>query len=158
MNKLECVNHSCVIISNKNISLAMDPWIEGSVFNNSWNLLVKTPNYLSENLKKDGILIIDFLNSKKVIDNLVKEETKEIDGVQFNISRKFEDGFIIKNIEVNHDKENMFFHEKVKALTKENFSDLLTFAGLQIISTFGNYKLDEFNPQTSDRLIIITKK
>ena len=113
---------------------------------------------MSENLKKDGILIIDFLNAKKVIDNLVKEETKEIDGVQFNISRKFEDGFIIKNIEVNHDKENMFFQEKVKALTKENFSELLTFAELQIINTFGNYKLDEFNPQTSDRLIIIAKK
>ena len=52
MNKLEFVNHSCVIISNENISLAMDPWVEGSVFNNSWNLLVKTPNYLLENLKK----------------------------------------------------------------------------------------------------------
>ena len=52
MNKLEFVNHSCVIISNENISLAMDPWVEGSVFNNSWNLLVKTPKYLSENLKK----------------------------------------------------------------------------------------------------------
>ena len=52
MNKLEFVNHSCVIISNKNISLAMDPWIEGSVFNNSWNLLVKTPDYLIERLKK----------------------------------------------------------------------------------------------------------
>jgi len=52
MNKLEFVNHSCIIISNKNISLAMDPWTEGSVFNNSWNLLVKTPNYLIETLKK----------------------------------------------------------------------------------------------------------
>ena len=46
----------------------------------------------------------------------------------------------------------------ISLLTKENFSDLLTFAGLQIINTFGNYKLDEFNHQTSDRLIIIAKK
>ena len=113
---------------------------------------------MSENLKKDGILIVDFLNSNKVISNLIKTETKEINGVQFNISRKVEDGFIIKNIEVNHDDEKMSFQEKVKALTKDNFSELLTFAGLQIINTFGNYKLDEFNPQTSDRLIIIAKK
>ena len=113
---------------------------------------------MSENLKKDGILIIDFLNSKKVISNLIKTETKEIDGVQFNITRKVEDNFIIKNIEVNHDEENMSFQEKVKALTKENFSKLLTFAGLQIIDTFGNYKLDKFNHQKSDRLIIIAKK
>ena len=113
---------------------------------------------MSENLKNDGILIIDFLNSKKVISNLIKTETKEIDGVQFNITRKVEDNFIIKNIEVNNDEKNMSFQEKVKALTKENFSELLIFAGLQIINTFGNYKLDEFNHQTSDRLIIIAKK
>jgi SAM-dependent methyltransferase len=113
---------------------------------------------MSENLKKDGILIVDFLNSNKVISNLIKTETKEIDGVQFNITRKVEDNFIIKNIEVNHNEDKFYFQEKVQALTKENFSDLLTFAGLQIINTFGNYKLDEFNPQTSDRLIIIAKK
>ena len=113
---------------------------------------------MSDNLKEEGILIIDFLNYKKVIDNLVKKETKVIEGVQFNIPRKVEDGFIIKNIEVIHDGEKMSFQEKVKALTKDNFSELLTFAGLQIIDTFGNYKLDEFNHQTSDRLIIIAKK
>jgi len=113
---------------------------------------------MSENLKNDGILIIDFLNSKKVITNLIKTEIKEINGVQFNISRKVEGGFIIKNIEVNHDDEKIYFQEKVKALTKDNFSELLTFAGLQIINTFGNYKLDEFNYQTSDRLIIIAEK
>ena len=89
---------------------------------------------------------------------MIKTEIKEINGVQFNISRKVEGGFIIKNIEVNHDDDKIYFQEKVKALTKDNFSELLTFAGLQIINTFGNYKLDEFNYQTSDRLIIIAKK
>ena len=68
------------------------------------------------------------------------------------------DNFIIKNIEINHNEDKFSFQEKVKALTKGNFSELLTFAGLQIINTFGNYKLDEFNYQTSDRLIIIAKK
>ena len=113
---------------------------------------------MSDNLKEEGILIIDFLNSKKVIDNLVKQETKEMDGVQFNISRKVEDNFIIKNIEVNHDEEKISFQEKVKALTKDDFLELLTFTGLTIINIFGNYKLDDFNQQTSDRLIIIAKK
>ena len=52
MPKIEFVNHSCVILSHNKICLAMDPWIEGSVFNNSWNLLVKTPDVLKERLKK----------------------------------------------------------------------------------------------------------
>tara|TARA_B100000029_G_scaffold465123_1_gene499595 strand:+ start:81 stop:1385 length:1305 start_codon:yes stop_codon:yes gene_type:complete len=52
MTKLEFVNHSCIILSNNDVSLSIDPWIDGSVFNNSWNLLVKTPLKSIENLKK----------------------------------------------------------------------------------------------------------
>ena len=56
MPNFEFVNHSCVILSNNNISLAMDPWIEGSVFNNSWNLVSKTPEKSIENLKKSQFI------------------------------------------------------------------------------------------------------
>ena len=52
MPNLEFINHSCLIFSHNNVSLAMDPWIEGPVFNNSWNLLTKTPQKSIENLKK----------------------------------------------------------------------------------------------------------
>lgn len=52
MPNLEFINHSCLILSYNNVSLAMDPWIEGSVFNNSWNLLAKTRQKSIENLKK----------------------------------------------------------------------------------------------------------
>ena len=52
MPELEFINHSSLILSHNDVSLAMDPWIEGSVFNNSWNLLSKTPHKSIENLKK----------------------------------------------------------------------------------------------------------
>ena len=52
MSNFEFINHSCIILSHNNVSLAMDPWIEGSVFNNSWNLLAKTPNKSIETLKR----------------------------------------------------------------------------------------------------------
>ena len=51
MIKFEFINHSSFIISKDNFSLASDPWIEGSVFNNSWDLLVETPIKSIENLK-----------------------------------------------------------------------------------------------------------
>ena len=113
---------------------------------------------MSENLKKDGILIIDFLNSKKVIDNLVQKETKEMDGVTFNISRKVEDGFICKNIRFSDKGENYDFNEKVKAITLDDFTKLLNFAQLQITKVFGDYNLNKFNSVNSDRLIIVAKK
>ena len=113
---------------------------------------------MSDNLKEEGILIIDFLNSKKVIDNLVQKETKEMDRVTFNISRKVENNFIIKNIQFSDKGTDYNFNEKVKAITLDDLTKLLNFAGLTIINTFGNYKLDDFDKQTSDRLIIIAKK
>lgn len=52
MPTIEFVNHSCIILTHNNVSLAMDPWIEGSVFNNSWDLLINTPLKSIESLKK----------------------------------------------------------------------------------------------------------
>ena len=50
------------------------------------------------------------------------------------------------------------FQEKVKVITLADFSELIIGAGLQIIDTFGNYKLEDFNATSSDRLILICKK
>ena len=36
------VNHASVIFSNKKINLITDPWLFGSVFNNSWDLISKS--------------------------------------------------------------------------------------------------------------------
>ena len=52
MPTFEFVNHSCIILTHNNVSLAMDPWIEGSFFNNSWDLLINTPLKSIESLKK----------------------------------------------------------------------------------------------------------
>ena len=51
---------------------------------------------MAKNLKKGGKLIIDFMNSKKVILNLVEEEVKAIENIRFHIQRKVENGFILK--------------------------------------------------------------
>jgi len=118
----------------------------------------KAINAMAENLKSNGILIIDFMNAKKVIANLVASEIKIIDGITFNISRKVQNQHIIKDIHISDSRIEHHFQEKVKALTLADFSDFITNAGLKIIDIFGNYKLEEFNAQTSDRLILICKK
>ena len=50
MSYLEFINHSSLILSHKEVSLGMDPWIEGPVFNKSWDLMVPTPNQSIKNL------------------------------------------------------------------------------------------------------------
>ncbi len=115
-------------------------------------------NAMSDNLKSEGILIIDFMNVKKVIAHLVESEQKQIQDITFNICRKFEDNYIIKDISFTDKERNYNFQEKVKALTLSDFSDFISNAGLKIIDIFGNYKLENFNATSSERLILICKK
>jgi ubiquinone/menaquinone biosynthesis C-methylase UbiE len=118
----------------------------------------KAINAMASNLKSGGVLIIDFMNVKKVIANLVLKEQKTIDGIIFNITRKVEAGHIIKDISITNGAEKQHFQEKVKAITLADYSEFITTAGLKIIDIFGNYKLEDFNTKTSDRLILICKK
>jgi ubiquinone/menaquinone biosynthesis C-methylase UbiE len=118
----------------------------------------KAINAMANNLKKEGILIIDFMNTKKVIANLVLNEQKTINNIQFDITRQVKDGFILKDIRIIEGKEQQQFQEKVKAITLADYSEFITNAGLKIIDIFGNYKLDNFDEEISDRLILICKK
>jgi len=118
----------------------------------------KAINAMASNLKKEGFLVIDFMNAKKVITNLVASEQKIIDDITFNINRKIVNQYIMKDIRISDSKTDHHFQEKVKALTLADFSEFITHARLKIIDIFGNYKLEEFNAQTSDRLILICKK
>ena len=118
----------------------------------------KAINAMAENLKSDGILIIDFMNIKKIIANLISSEKKTIDSITFNIKRSVQNNHIIKDIEIIDDNETQHFQEKVKAITLADFSTFVSNVGLNIIDIFGNYKLDDFDATISDRLILICKK
>jgi ubiquinone/menaquinone biosynthesis C-methylase UbiE len=118
----------------------------------------KAINAMTLNLKQEGILIIDFMNVKKVIKNLRNSEKKTVDGITFNINRSIKNNYIIKDIAFANNGKNHQFQEKVKALTLTDFSNFISNAGLKIIDIFGNYKLEDFNATSSDRLILICKK
>ena len=118
----------------------------------------KTFNSINKALKKDGLLIIDFLNSQKTITNLVAEECKEIDGVSFKIKRLLKDNYLLKNILISDKDQKYQFQEKVHALNLEGFTKLIHNTGMEVVNIFGNYKLEHFEPSKSDRLIIIAKK
>ena len=118
----------------------------------------KTINAMVENLKKDGILIIDFMNVKKIINNLVSKESKKINSVEFYITRELKDNYILKNISINDQDLSLKFQEKVHALTLIDFSEMLQKASMSIVDIFGNYNLDDFNASQSERLILIARK
>ena len=115
-------------------------------------------NAMYSNLKEDGILVLDFLNAKKVVSNLVEKEVKKVDGIVFNITRAVENGFIIKKIKFIDERKDYSFEESVKALYKSDFENYFKQAGFSIKSIYGDYTLNEFNENSSDRLIFVCTK
>jgi SAM-dependent methyltransferase len=113
---------------------------------------------VADNLKSDGYLVLDYLNAFKTIKNLNRTEVKRVEDIDFIISREVKNGFIVKSIRFYDHEIEYFFQEKVKVLYLNDFEHFATLAGLRIVYCYGNYHLDGFQPESSDRLIMIMAK
>ncbi len=118
---------------------------------------LNTIKAIKANLNDYGFGVIDFMNSEFIIDNLVPEEIKTVDGIDFNLKRYVEDGYIIKDILFSVDGEAYKFQERVKAFTLDDFKKLFEKANVHLLDVFGDYKLRKFNAKTSERLVMIFK-
>ncbi len=113
---------------------------------------------VSLGLNKKGIFVLDYFNAKKVIADLKAREIKTVKDIKFNLTRKVEDGFIIKNISFKVKDKKYKFQEKVSAFQKKDFKKLFKKAGLQIDAVYGDYQMNKFKPSSSNRLIIVGSK
>ena len=113
---------------------------------------------VKEMLAKNGWFVIDFMNSQKVINNLVYSENKIVDSIKYNISREYTGTHILKHIRFQDGSKNFDFTEKVQALKLSDFKQLLAKNRFEIIRTFGDFNLNDFDEESSDRLIIIARK
>ncbi|SFD25099.1 class I SAM-dependent methyltransferase [Algibacter pectinivorans] len=118
---------------------------------------LKTIKAIKEDLNEFGFGVIDFMNSEFVIDNLVPEEIKTVDGIDFYLKRFVEDEYIIKDITFTADDKLYNFQERVRAFTLADFELLFEQAGVHLLDVFGDYKLRKFSAKTSERLVMIFK-
>lgn len=117
----------------------------------------KTLKSIHDSLSEYGFAVIDFMNVYTVIENLVPTEIKTVEGIDFYIKRKVENGFILKEIAFEDKGQKFHFTEKVRALTLEDFEKMMEEAGIYLLDTFGDYKLKKFHKKESDRLIMLFK-
>lgn len=116
---------------------------------------LNTIRSIKSELNTNGYGVIDFLNIDYVKKNLVPSETKIVDGITFFIQREIKNGYILKHINFNHDNQEYNFTEKVKAISLLDFKNYFKEAGVSLKHCFGDYQLNNFNNQTSSRLILI---
>jgi SAM-dependent methyltransferase len=117
----------------------------------------KAVSAMEQMLNENGVLVIDFLNAVKTVNNLVLKEEKVIDGITFNITREVKNNFIVKSIQFEDKGESFSFEEKVKALKLEDFKKFFDKTKLELLDVFGNFSLEKYDPKTSDRLIMILR-
>lgn len=144
--------------------------IPGEKFDAIFNLFTSFGYFdsLEENLKvlkaiykmleSEGIFVIDFMNAHKVIKTLKPQETVVRSGISFEITKKYESGHIIKSIDFTDNAKEYHFEERVQTIFLEDFKSLISSSGLQLTEVFGDYQLNPFDPETSDRLILIGRK
>lgn len=118
---------------------------------------IKAIKAITKGLKPGGYFLLDFLNPYVVINDLVEAETKIIDGIKFNISRKFDGEFILKDIVLNDRGEIQYFQEKVRAIRRLDFLEYFEQSGLKVKEVFGDYNLNKYKSEKSERLIFLTQ-
>jgi SAM-dependent methyltransferase len=106
-------------------------------------------------LKPDGVLILDYFNSKWVIDNLKSGYIEKANNIDFHIKKYIENGYVYKKIAFSTEGgEKYNFQERVRLFTFQDFKDMFDKSGLKIINIFGDFQLNPFDENTSKRLII----
>ncbi len=115
-------------------------------------------NSIHEILIDDGVLVIDFLNATKTINELVETEEKKLEGITFNIKRLFDGTHIFKHIDFQSENIDYSYTERVQALSLEDFQLLFQKSGFELFRTFGDFNLEDYNAEKSNRLIMLARK
>src|SRR5690606_19152508 len=97
-------------------------------------------------LKKDGLLVIDYLNKEYVLQHLIPEATVDRGSYHFHITKRLERGHILKEIEFDdaygrHRK----YCESVATFSLADFVDMFSKAGMKLVGTFGDYDLNAYH-------------
>mgnify|MGYP005670060269 CR=1 FL=1 len=145
------------VIPNENFDAIFNLFTSFGYFN-SLDENLKVMNAIKQMLAPNGTFVIDFMNANKVVKNLVKSETVSRSTMDFEITRRHENGQIIKTIDFSDNGKDFHFEEKVQSIMLDDFNELIAATGLTLLNTFGDYQLNPFDAETSDRLILIGKK
>ncbi len=115
---------------------------------------------IAQSIKPGGIFVIDYLNVHYAEDHLVHKSEIEIEGINYFITKWFDETHFYKKIVVEDDElDNPIEHvEKVAKFSLGDFTDILAYHKLQIQEVFGDYNFNEYHVKNSPRMVMIAKK
>jgi hypothetical protein len=111
-------------------------------------------------VKANGTIVIDYLNVHYAEDHLVHKSEKEIDGVNYYLTKWFDETHFYKKIMVEDEQlqHPLEFSEKVAKFSLGDFNDMFSFHHLQLQEVYGDYQLGSYDVRKSPRLIMVARK
>ena len=111
-------------------------------------------------VRGNGFVMIDYMNVTHSVKGLIPEEEKEIDGIVYKINRYIDENYIYKQIEIDNVQAGRpyVYTEKVMKLNQKDFHAMFEKNGLKPVNVYGDYKLNEYQVETSPRLILLAQK
>jgi len=115
---------------------------------------------IAQSLKQNGCFVMDYLNVHYAEDHLIHQFDKEIDGVNYFITKWFDETHFYKKITVEDEalEEPLIYREKVAKFSLGDFTEMFAYQGLQIQEVFGDYNFGKYDVKKSPRLIMIARK
>lgn len=115
---------------------------------------------IAQSIKPGGHFVMDYLNVHYSEDHLVHQFEKEIDGVNYFITKWFDETHFYKKIQVEDEalETPLIYTEKVAKFSLGDFTEMFAYQGLQIQDVFGDYNFGGYDVRRSPRLIMIAKK
>lgn len=115
---------------------------------------------IAQSIKLHGVFVLDYLNMHYAEDHFVPNAELKIDGINFVISKWFDERYFYKKIVVEDEKNTtpLEFREKIVKFSLGDFTEMLSYHGLQVTEVFGDYQFSNYHVKKSPRMIIISKK
>jgi len=115
---------------------------------------------IAQSLKKGGIVMIDYLNTRYAEDHFIHKSQKEINGVTYLLTKWYDESHFFKRVVIEDEnrKEPLEYVERVAKYSLGDFNEMFSFHQLQMQDVYGDYDLNPYHVKNSPRLIMIARK
>lgn len=109
-------------------------------------------------LNKGGFFVLDFFNKEFLIQNLVSDSQKKINGRTIIEYREISENRVIKKIQIKKESVINEYIESVRLYDKDEILNKFSDIGFSVSKIFGDYNGKKYDTKNSQRLIIIFTK
>ena len=115
---------------------------------------------ITRSLRTGGTLVMDYLNAHYVEEHLLPGITKHYNGTTYDIEKWDNESHFYKKIKISDASlaAPLEFTEIIEKFSLGDFTDMLSYHGMQIVEVFGDYELSKYDVKKTPRLIVVAKK